>query len=124
MVHLRDAHGKRQLLIPTIAQGISIVLFLCYGLSCFFSKRMVVEFERYRLARFRGMTGALQVAASLGILLGHFYSRPILVFSAGGLAVMMFLAVLTRFRIRDAVYLALPAFALCLLNAYIAVTGL
>jgi hypothetical protein len=110
-------------LIPVIAQGISILLFTSYGLSCFFSKRMGLEFQRYGLARFRRLTGLLQVAGSLGMIAGQFY-RPILLFSAAGLAVMMFLAVLTRFRIQDPLYAALPAFALCILNLYIVATAL
>ena len=69
---------------------------------------MVVEFERYCLARFRVFTGTLQVAGSLGLVVGHFY-RAILLLSAGGLATIMFLAVITRVKIRDPLYAAIPA---------------
>jgi hypothetical protein len=79
---------------------------------------MVEEFKRYRLDRFRVLTGVLQVAGSLGILVGH-VSRPILLLSSAGLAVMMFLGVVTRLRIKDPFYAAIPAFALCLLNLYV-----
>lgn len=109
-------------IIPEIAQSISIVFFAWYGMSCFFLQRMVAEFERFRLARYRVLTGFLQVAASLGMIVGHFY-RPILLISAGGLTVMMFLAVITRFRIRDPLYAAIPAFAFFLLNLYIFVAA-
>lgn len=109
--------------IPVIAQGISIAVFVWYGMSCFLSERMVAEFERYRLARFRVLTGVLQVAGSLGLIVGHF-SRPILLFSAGGLATMMFLAVITRVRIRDPLYAAIPAFTLFALNLFIVATAL
>jgi len=105
-------------LIRIIAQAVSILLFTWYGLRSLFSKKMVAEFQRYRLDRFRVLTGVLQVAGSLGILVGY-VSRPILQLSAAGLAVMMFLGVLTRFRIKDPLYAAIPAFALCLLNLYI-----
>lgn len=104
--------------ITLIAQGISIVLFAWYGMGCLLSEHMVQEFERYRLARFRVLTGMLQVAASVGLVVGHFY-RPILLLSAGGLATMMLLGVITRIRIRDPLYAAIPAFALCVLNAFI-----
>ena len=110
-------------ILPEIAQDVSIALFTSYGMSCFLSKRMVAEFERYRLGRFRVLTGTLQVAASLGLIVGHFF-RPILLFSAGGLATMMFLAVITRFRIRDPLYAAIPAFALFLLNLFIVAASL
>jgi len=110
-------------ILDRTAQGISIILFTWYGLSCLLARGMVVEFERFRLARFRVLTGMLQVAASLGIVVGHFY-RPILLFSAGGLATMMLLAVITRFRIQDPFYAAIPAFALCLLNLFIVAAAL
>ena len=77
-----------------------------------------MEFEHYRLAELRTLTGGLQVAASIGIVAGHFY-RPLLLLSAGGLAVMMLLAVVTRYKIRDPFYLAIPATSLFLLNMYI-----
>jgi hypothetical protein len=63
------------------------------------------------------------VAASLGLLLGLFY-RPLLLLSSGGLALMMFLAVVTRFRIKDPLLAAVPALVLCLLNAFIFVRAL
>ncbi len=109
--------------IQGIAQGISFVLFAWYGTSCLFSKRMISEFERYQLPRLRQFTGILQVAASLGLLVGHFY-RPVLLLSAGGLAAMMFLALVTRIRIRDPLYLAIPAFSLLALNLFIVFSAL
>ena len=110
--------------IPQAAQLISFAVFAWYGTACFVSTRMVSEFERYRLGRFRILTGILQVAASAGIAIGHLYpSTPILILSAGGLAVMMLLAVATRFRIRDPWFEALPAFFLFVINAYIVVAA-
>lgn len=73
-----------------LAQTISATLFVWYGLYAIFSESMVAEFKRYGLAPFRVLTGGLQVAASLGIFVGHFY-RPLLLISAGGLTVMMLL---------------------------------
>ncbi len=105
-------------IVTVIAKVLSIALFGWYGMSCLLSARMVGEFERYRLARFRVLTGTLQVAASLGTIAGQFYP-PILLCSAGGLATMMFLAVATRIRIRDPLYAAIPALVLCVLNLFI-----
>jgi hypothetical protein len=105
-------------LILEICQGISTALFAGYGLSYFFSKKMIAEFDRYRLPGQRVLTGLLQIAGAIGLVAGHF-NRPILLLSSGGLALMMFLAVVTRFRIRDPLYAAIPAFSLFLLNAYI-----
>jgi hypothetical protein len=110
-------------LIPEIAQDLSAVLFAAYGLSCFFSQKMIDEFDRYRLKSQRVLTGILQIAGSIGLAVGHF-NRPILLLSAGGLALMMLLAVVTRFRIKDPFYAALPAFSLFLLNLYIVLAAL
>lgn len=106
-----------------ITQALSAILFAWFGFNALFSESMVVEFKRYGLARFRVLTGALQVAGSLGILVGHFY-RPVLLISAGGLTAMMFLGVITRVRIKDPLYAALPAFALGVLNLFIFASAL
>ena len=106
-----------------IAQAISIAAFAWYGMSCFLSAAMVTEFDRYGLPRFRTLTGALQVAGSLGLLAGY-YSRPLLLLSAGGLSAMMLLGVLVRFRIRDPLVAAIPAFAFFVLNLYIVAAAL
>ena len=101
-----------------IAQVCSIAFFAWYGLTCFFSKKMIAEFTRYRVPQLRILTGSLQLAASLGLATGFVY-RPALLLSSGGLAAMMFVAVITRFNIRDPLYLTIPAFSLFLLNLYI-----
>jgi hypothetical protein len=104
------------------AQCISIVSFAWYGASCFWSETIALEFNRYGLKRLRKLTGTLQLAASLGLIVGHF-CRPILLLSAGGLSVMMFFAVITRLRIRDPLYAAIPAFALFSLNLFIVISS-
>ena len=109
--------------IAGIAQGISILSFVWYGLSCFVSAAMVAEFERYRLARFRSLTGILQVAGSIGLFAGYF-SRPLLLLSAGGLATMMLLGVIVRLRIRDPLAAAIPAAAFLALNLFIVAAAL
>jgi len=101
-----------------IAQIFSLVSFGAYGAGCILSKRMVGEFERYRMPSYRVLTGWLQMAASAGLALG-FYVRPIALASSGGLALMMFVAVVVRFKIQDSWVAALPAFSFCLLNLYI-----
>lgn len=111
-----------QLLVEA-AQGISVVAFAWYGMSCFLSAKMVEEFERYRIGRLRSLTGILQVAGSVGLLLGHFF-RPLLLLSAGGFTTMMLLAVITRVRIRDPWYDAIPAFSLFAINLFIFATAL
>jgi uncharacterized membrane protein YphA (DoxX/SURF4 family) len=108
--------------IVQIARILSVMFFASYGISCFSSNRMRLEFERYQVPQMRRLTGVLQIAGALGIVAG-FWFRPLLALSAGGLTLMMLYAVLTRFRIRDPLYAALPAFSLASLNAYIVFTA-
>ncbi|RFC41767.1 MAG: hypothetical protein DVB28_002193 [Verrucomicrobia bacterium] len=58
------------------------------------------------------------MAASAGLALG-FYNRPVALAASGGLAVMMFVAVVVRFKIQDSWVAALPALGFCLLNLFI-----
>ncbi len=106
-----------------VAQSVSAILFAGYGFHALLSDSMVVEFKRYGLARFRVLTGALQVLGSLGIVAGQFY-HPALLLAAAGLTAMMVLGVITRVRIRDPLVAALPAFSLGVLNGYIFVSAL
>ena len=99
-----------------------MVFFGFYGLSCFSSERMRLEFQRYKVPQLRQLTGGLQLAGALGIVVGYWY-RPLLALSAGGLTLMMIYAVITRFRIRDPLSAAMPAFSLALLNAYVVLTA-
>lgn len=102
---------------------LSIALFLYYGLTCLFTDVRVAEFERFRLGRFRILTGSLEVLGALGLLAG--YLAPFLVIvGAGGLALLMVLGVATRLRIRDSLVQMLPAIVLMLVNLYILVYAL
>lgn len=102
----------------TIAAAVSSVSFLLYGASLLGSRAMVIEFERYHLAPFRTLTGALQMAAGAGLLAGLRF-RPLLLLSAGGLAAMMLGAIIVRLRVRDALVSAIPAVLLFCLNLFI-----
>jgi len=102
-----------------IAQLVSIASFAWYGTSCFLSKRMTKEFKRYRMNRYRKLTGALQIAGSLGLTLG-FFSNSLLFLSAAGLATMMLVAVAVRIKIRDPFYAQIPALLFFTLNLFIA----
>jgi hypothetical protein len=105
-----------------IAAVLSGVSFILYGASLFGSRSMVVEFERYHLAPYRTLTGVLQVAAGAGLLAGLLAGlrfRPLLLLSAGGLAVMMLGAVVVRIIVRDPLVSAIPAVLLLCLNLFI-----
>jgi hypothetical protein len=100
------------------AQWISIAAFLFYGPDCLFSSNMKSEFERYGLARFRMLTGALEFAGALGLLAG-FYISPLLLLSSAGLAALMLLGVGARLRIHDPLPATIPAFVLFCLNGLV-----
>ena len=101
-----------------LSKALSILLFLYYGSACLFSEAMVAEFERFGLARWRRLTGGLEVLGALGLLTGYFI--PILeVAAAAGLSLLMILGVATRIRVRDTVVEMLPALVLMLLNLFI-----
>lgn len=100
------------------AEAVVIVAFIGFGLQCLLSQYMVAEFSRYQLPTFRILTGVLEVAGGLGMLAGLFFPR-LLILAAAGLAALMFLGVLVRFRIRDPFLAAVPALFLMLLNLFI-----
>ena len=82
--------------------------FFGYGFSCLYSQRMVTEFARYRLSRFRQLTGGLQIAAATGLLLG-FVVPWIGGLASAGLALQMACGLGVRLRIHDPWYQCLPA---------------
>ena len=111
--------------MPTIIDflaAVSALAFMFYGAACVFSSRMVAEFERYRLARWRVVVGWLEVAGAWGLILGWWWP-PLQMAAAGGLFVLMLCGLWARWRIRDPWYAMLPAFILALLNLAIVLAG-
>jgi len=96
----------------------SAILFLGYGIVCLTANGMAAEFERFGLARYRMLTGALEVLGAVGLVVG-LWIPPILVLSAGGLTLLMILGVATRIRVGDSVAEMLPAGILGLVNLFI-----
>ena len=102
-----------------ILTAISAVAFLFYGLACLFSAKLVAEFERYGLARWRVVVGSLEVAGALGLIAGWWF--PLLqTAAAAGLFALMICGLWARWRIRDPWYAMLPAFVLAVMNLAIA----
>lgn len=102
---------------------LSILLFLFYGVSVLVSDAMVEEFQRFNLLRYRKLTGVLEVLGALGLIVG--YVQPyFVVIAAGGLTLLMALGVVVRFRCRDSVVDALPAFVMMVMNLFIVVHAL
>jgi uncharacterized membrane protein len=98
-----------------ILTAISAVAFLFYGLACLFSAKLVAEFERYRLARWRVMVGGLEVAGALGLIAGWWFPS-LQTAAAAGLFALMICGLWARWRIRDPWYVMVPAFVLAVVN--------
>jgi hypothetical protein len=94
---------------------ISAIAFIFYGLLILVTDHMKIEFRRYGLSQFRMLTGALELLGGAGLLLG-FYYLPLLILSAGGLALLMLLGVIVRLKTRDPLDEIIPAFILMLMN--------
>ena len=101
----------------------SSLAFLGYGVHCLVSPSMRLEFERYRLAHLRVLTGLLEILAGLGLIAGLRWPLA-LQLSSGGLALLMGFALAARLRVRDALPLWIPAAALLALNAYLCLSSL
>jgi len=96
----------------------SAVSFLTYGTACFLHPRMKQEFERYGFGPQRTIIGGLQVLAAVGLLAG--FSQPWMgKAAAGGLALMMLVAVAVRIKIRDSFLQTLPAITYLGINGYL-----
>ncbi len=102
-----------------ITQWILIVAFASYGATCFFSARLVAEFERYRLPKLRRLTGLLEIAGALGLLAGFMYD-PLRILSSACLALLMICAVLARIRIGDSFGAMMPAIILLIMSIFTA----
>jgi hypothetical protein len=97
---------------------ISSLSFTGYGIAYFKSPHMKSEFKRFGLAKAGTLTAVLELLGAVGLLVGLKFPL-ILLISAGGLAILMFLGVAIRIKIRDSFWISLPALFLMILNAYI-----
>jgi hypothetical protein len=108
--------------MPLFLVFLSAVSFLGFGAACLFAPQMKREFVRYGLARFRVVTGVLQLLGALGLLVG-LQVPGIGRSAAAGLALMMLAGVGVRLRIRDTLRQTFPAFFYMVLNAYLCLSA-
>lgn len=97
---------------------ISSLSFIGYGIAYFNSTKMKSEFKRFGLAKAGAFTAVLELLGALGLLIGLKFQLILLV-SAGGLAILMFLGVAIRIKVRDNLWVTMPALFFMVLNAYI-----
>lgn len=96
----------------------SSLSFLFYGISYFTSTKMKNEFERFGLEKYGVLTAILELIGGVGLLIGLKFN-PILIIAAGGLALLMLMGVLVRVKMRDSIWITIPALFYMLLNVYI-----
>ncbi len=92
--------------------------FLFYGISYFISPHMKSEFERFKLERLGLLVIVLEIVGALGLLIGLWF-EPLLLLSSGGLGLLMLLGLLVRIKLKDNLWISLPALFYMALNAYI-----
>jgi uncharacterized membrane protein YkgB len=79
---------------------------------------MVAEFERYGMPEFRTVTGALQVLAAAGLIVGLWFPK-LGALAAIGLTLQMLVGITVRIRIEDSFFQCLPAAFYLFLNGFI-----
>ncbi|NNE02641.1 MAG: DoxX family protein [Eudoraea sp.] len=93
--------------------------FLIFSGSCLVSPRMKLEFERYGLGKKRLLIGYLQLAGSLGLLIGYFAYPLLTMIASAGLSLLMFMGVGVRLKIKDPKVALLPALTYALLCCFL-----
>jgi hypothetical protein len=79
---------------------------------------MKEEFKRFGLEKAGALTAVLELLGGAGLLIG-LKLFPILLVSAGGLTLLMLLGVIVRIKVRDSLWVTMPALFFMLLNASI-----
>jgi hypothetical protein len=97
---------------------ISCLSFMGYGIAYFKSTKMKNEFKRFGLEKAGALTAVLELLGALGLLIGLKFHLILLV-SAGGLAILMLLGVAIRLKVRDTLWVTLPALFFMILNTCI-----
>jgi hypothetical protein len=93
----------------------SAISFIFYGISSFYSNRMISEYERWGYKKFRKIIASLQLIAGVGLLIGLYFPLLLTVVSAL-LTIMMITAIFVRIRIKDNIINILPAILYSILN--------
>jgi uncharacterized membrane protein YphA (DoxX/SURF4 family) len=105
------------LVVFALVSGLS---FLYYGFKVLFRTESRGEFERYGLPDVRQVVGVLEILGGTAVILGLAIA-PLGALAAAGLATLMVLGLIVRFRIDDAPRLMVPAALLAALNAVLVV---
>ncbi len=88
-------------------------------MNCFYSKFIIAEFHRYKLAKYRKLTGFLQLIGAIGLLIGLYKNPTLLLLSSAGLGFLMLAGFAVRIKIKDNLIQSSPSFIFAALNLYI-----
>ncbi|BDD05479.1 DoxX family protein [Aureibacter tunicatorum] len=102
----------------TICVLISSLSFFFYSYSYFRAPHMKDEFKRFGLEKMGLTIIILETLGALGLLVGLKFNF-ILMISSLGLALLMFAGLIVRIKIKDSIWVSLPAFSYMVLNAFI-----
>jgi uncharacterized membrane protein YphA (DoxX/SURF4 family) len=105
--------------LTLIVRVLSALVFLGFGVASLVSPAVELEFERYGLPQMRVLTGVLEIAGGLGLVLGP--TPRWVAAAASGLSALMLGALVVRVHIEDPWYAMLPAGGLMVANAWLAV---
>ena len=102
---------------------ISSLSFFAYGISYFISPHMKNEFNRFGLNKIGLLIVILEIIGAIGLLVGLKFAF-FLTLSSLGLALLMLAGVIVRIKIKDSIWVSIPAIFYMLLNSYIFLTTL
>ena len=85
---------------------------------------MKEEFIRFKLEKLGLMVVILEILGAIGLLIGLWFYKPLLLLSSAGFAILMLLGLIVRLRLKDSLWVSLPALFFMFLNAYIFYLGM
>ena len=94
---------------------ISAFSFLFYSARSILSKKMLLEYSRWGLKKFRITISFIQFLAAFGLIFG-LYNSHLLLLASFFLTIMMFIAIIVRVKIKDSFIASLPAIFYMFLN--------
>ena len=104
--------------LKTIYILISSLSFYAYVVSYFISPHMKNEFKRFNLEKLGLLTIILELLGATGLLIGLKFNL-ILTISSLGIGLLMLCGLIVRIKLRDNIWISLPAGFFMILNLYI-----
>jgi len=95
--------------------------FIIFGINCFYSKFIILEFERYGLPTFRKLTGFLQIMGAIASIIGLYFYPILLLLASIGLSILMIAGFVVRIKIKDNFLKSSPSFTFAAINIFIAI---